>query len=425
MDLDEFLAAPEIVRRLLSQDAAENETVTFTCTVQNVNEDEPYTVAWLFNDKQLESTNDKYSIDGNVKTGICLLTIRNIGAEDEGAYRCVATNKFGSSVTTGFLAVIREYPFARVTTDRAMSLAVCAGRKRSQSPSPSRNASPNRSLSPSSSRLRDRSVSPLRYINLPMSKLARVTEELESLLNPSAVPVVHEEEVDEESAKQPDDPTTIASPPPQEVPVPEESSEVSPVPTSVVATEEPPTPPPVESIAEPAAVVPPTPAPAEEQKPDTVPVEVSSPLLFFRRRGIRQCACALTVNEQLIVDRHKGHARRFFLARNCRMKDLEQVSSADEISKTNNRKHFLILARSNTPSVPINNCTRRQLRSLPTFVCTSVNGRSPLVAAIDSHLGHSLRPRLVGERNTYSRPRVECSACLGASLLIYLYLCVE
>jgi hypothetical protein len=111
MDLDEFLAAPEIVRRLLSQDAAENETVTFTCTVQNADdadEDEPYSIAWFFNDKQIESNNDKYLVDENLKTGICLLTIRNVGAEDEGAYRCVATNRFGSSVTTGFLAVISK-----------------------------------------------------------------------------------------------------------------------------------------------------------------------------------------------------------------------------------------------------------------------------------------------------------------------------
>ena len=112
MDFNDFLAAPEIVRRLISQDAFENETVTFTCTVQNVessDEDEPYSISWFFNDKQIESNDEKYSIDENPKTGICLLTIRNIVAEDEGAYRCVATNNFGSSVTTGFLAVLSEY----------------------------------------------------------------------------------------------------------------------------------------------------------------------------------------------------------------------------------------------------------------------------------------------------------------------------
>jgi hypothetical protein len=112
MDLNDFLAAPEIVRRLISQDAYENETVTFTCTVQNADsadEDEPYSISWFFNDKQIESNNEKYSIDENAKTGICLLTIRHIISSDEGAYRCVATNKFGSSVTTGFLAVLSKY----------------------------------------------------------------------------------------------------------------------------------------------------------------------------------------------------------------------------------------------------------------------------------------------------------------------------
>jgi len=112
MNSDDFLAAPEIVRRLVSQDAFENESVTFTCTVQNAdnaNEDEPYSISWFFNDKKIESNSPKYSIDENPKTGICLLTIRNIVPDDEGAYRCVATNKFGSSVTTGFLAVLSKY----------------------------------------------------------------------------------------------------------------------------------------------------------------------------------------------------------------------------------------------------------------------------------------------------------------------------
>jgi hypothetical protein len=112
MNLNDFLAAPEIVRRLISQDAYENETVTFTCTVQdvdNADEDQPYSIDWFFNDKKIELNNQKYSIDENPKTGICLLTIRNIAPDDEGAYRCVAANQFGSSVTTGFLAVISEY----------------------------------------------------------------------------------------------------------------------------------------------------------------------------------------------------------------------------------------------------------------------------------------------------------------------------
>ena len=116
MNFTEFLAAPEIVRRLISQDAFENETVTFTCTVQSpdsADEDEPYSIAWFFNDKPIEFNNEKYSIDENAKTGICLLTIRNISADDEGPYRCVATNKFGSSVTTGFLAVLSKIFFEK------------------------------------------------------------------------------------------------------------------------------------------------------------------------------------------------------------------------------------------------------------------------------------------------------------------------
>jgi hypothetical protein len=104
MSSDDFLAAPEIVRRLISQ-----ETVTLTCTVQNADgaeEDEPYWITWYFNDKPIKGDEEKYSIDENPKTGICLLTIRHLMADDEGAYRCVATNQYGSSITTGFLAVL-------------------------------------------------------------------------------------------------------------------------------------------------------------------------------------------------------------------------------------------------------------------------------------------------------------------------------
>lgn len=119
MDSDDFLATPEIVRRLVSQDAFENETVTFTCTVQSLDENESYTVTWYFNDKKLSHNDEKYAIDENPKTGICLLTIRNITAEDEGAYRCVAANKFGSSITTGFLAVLSM--FERVHSEQTDS----------------------------------------------------------------------------------------------------------------------------------------------------------------------------------------------------------------------------------------------------------------------------------------------------------------
>jgi hypothetical protein len=294
MNPDEFLAAPEIVRRLISQDAFENETVTFTCTVQNadnVNEDEPYSIAWFFNDKQIEANNEKYSIDENAKTGICLLTIRNILPDDEGAYRCVATNKFGTSVTTGFLAVLSKYSDLSLCTKKIISFL---GRKRSQSPSPSRNASPNRSLSPSSNRTRDRSVSPLRYINLPMSKLARVTEELESLINPTASTVHEEEEEEEEENEnekeasvpvQPEKPTIIdivkseeSIVPPQVVTSVEKPEEISlpmeqekPIETKLVEPEE--------SIVLPQILSPITTtitaAAEEEQKMNTIITEVS------------------------------------------------------------------------------------------------------------------------------------------------------
>jgi hypothetical protein len=157
-----------------------------------------------------------------------------------------------------------------------MSMLFSVGRKRSQSPSPSRNASPNRSLSPSGSRLRDRSVSPLRYINLPMSKLARVTEELESLINPTAS-IVSEGEIVEEPTDNPDE--QVATSPPQEVPTaaaiePEESIELPAIPVSMITTEEELS---REKTLEPEPVVslPQISIPTDEKKTEVVSIEVS------------------------------------------------------------------------------------------------------------------------------------------------------
>jgi hypothetical protein len=296
MNIDNILAAPEIVRRLISQDAFENETVTFTCTVQNpddTDEDEPYSIAWFFNDKQIDPNNEKYSIDENPKTGICLLTIQHITSEDEGAYRCVATSKFGSSVTTGFLAVLSEYLVCFLNGINLQKIFFL-GRKRSQSPSPSRNASPNRSLSPSNNRMRDRSASPLRYINLPISKLARVTEELESLINPSAS-ILHEEEkevglnkkTEEEvpASDQQKEPSTTET---------EDSIHLPQVSTSIISGEEVPastqqkelpitkTVEPEESIILPQVATLITKAPKAENTLDIITTEVSHRLVFFK-----------------------------------------------------------------------------------------------------------------------------------------------
>ena len=165
------------------------------------------------------------------------------------------------------------------------------GRKQSHSPSPSRNASPNRALSPSGNRTRDRSASPLRYINLPVSRLARVTEELESLINPTATTVheVPEEEEEQEKEKekqvstptQQDKPTTTNITEPEEIillpqvstPViqPEETStyiqEDKPTITEIVKSEE--------SITLPEILPPITVATEEEKQMDISETEVS------------------------------------------------------------------------------------------------------------------------------------------------------
>jgi hypothetical protein len=298
MNIDNILAAPEIVRRLISQDAFENETVTFTCTVQNpddTDEDEPYSIAWFFNDKQIDPNNEKYSIDENPKTGICLLTIKHITSEDEGAYRCVATSKFGSSVTTGFLAVLSEYLVCFLNGINLQKIFFL-GRKRSQSPSPSRNASPNRSLSPSNNRMRDRSASPLRYINLPISKLARVTEELESLINPAAS-ILHEEEKELGSNKKTEEeiPTSDQQKEPSttETSETEDSIHLPQVSTSIISGEEVPastqqkelpitkTVEPEESIILPQVATLITNAPKAENTLDIITTEVSHRLVFF------------------------------------------------------------------------------------------------------------------------------------------------
>jgi hypothetical protein len=230
MNIDNILAAPEIVRRLISQDAFENETVTFTCTVQNpddTDEDEPYSIAWFFNDKQIDPNNEKYSIDENPKTGICLLTIKHITSEDEG----------------------------------------------------------------------DRSASPLRYINLPISKLARVTEELESLINPAAS-ILHEEEKELGSNKKTEEeiPTSDQQKEPSttETSETEDSIHLPQVSTSIISGEEVPastqqkelpitkTVEPEESIILPQVATLITNAPKAENTLDIITTEVSHRLVFFK-----------------------------------------------------------------------------------------------------------------------------------------------
>jgi hypothetical protein len=124
------------------------------------------------------------------------------------------------------------------------------GRKGSQSPSPSRTTSPSRSLSPSANRPRDRSVSPLRYINLPISKLERVTEELEHLIN--AASSTNNDEEREETEEQ-------INSIPQDESVPHQSIDESALPTSSSIL-------PTSTIDEPVI----------ESKPDISSLEVSS-----------------------------------------------------------------------------------------------------------------------------------------------------
>jgi hypothetical protein len=178
-----------------------------------------------------------------------------------------------------------------------------SGRKRSQSPSPSRNASPNRALSPSSNRARDRSASPLRYISLPISKLARVTEELESLIHPTATTVheEEEEEEDEEAIKKPDE---VLTPVQQEEPSiikiiePEETFVLPELPTSIKKPEEIPAfvqqeeptitkiVEPEESIILPQVLLPMTTTSEEENNLNIVRTEVSYSLYFKSSFGI-------------------------------------------------------------------------------------------------------------------------------------------
>jgi len=172
-----------------------------------------------------------------------------------------------------------------------------SGRKRSQSPSPSRNASPNRSLSPSNNRMRDRSVSPLRYINLPISKLARVTEELESLINPAAS-ILHEEEKELGSNKKTEEEVPASDqqkePSTTETSETEDSIHLPQVSTSIISGEEVPASTqqkelpitkmvePEESIILPQVATPITNAPKAENTLDIITTEVSHRLVFFQ-----------------------------------------------------------------------------------------------------------------------------------------------
>lgn len=143
------LSSPEFLKRLQCQDATEGEKSRLSCQVIG---DPVPKVQWLKEDgTEILDTDLRYEISYSLETGIADLFIKSTLLSDEMSYKCVASNKYGTSKTIGVLVV-----------------------KANKTSNPS---SPSRTLrAPDSNQ---RSKSPLKNIDVPVSNLPTVKEENE------------------------------------------------------------------------------------------------------------------------------------------------------------------------------------------------------------------------------------------------------
>lgn len=144
---------PDFISRLQCESVAEGEKAYLIC---NVSGDPMPKIQWFLEDgTEITPDNDRYEMSYSEKTGDCQLTIKNARSSDEASYKCVATNRFGTSKTLGLLMIKSNKTLSR------------------KSPSPIR--------SPDSPKLGSsrRSYSPLKNIEVPPSNLLPVKEETE------------------------------------------------------------------------------------------------------------------------------------------------------------------------------------------------------------------------------------------------------
>ncbi|CAF0740265.1 unnamed protein product [Brachionus calyciflorus] len=141
------LTIPEFLRRLQCLDGVEGEETLITCQVIG---DPVPKIQWLKEDgTEILETDIRYEMSYCLKTGNATLKIKNTLLGDEMSYKCVASNKHGTSKTIGVLVV------------------------------KAKKNKPSSNLLPPVNSSSKRSLSPLRNIDVPPSNLQPVKEETE------------------------------------------------------------------------------------------------------------------------------------------------------------------------------------------------------------------------------------------------------
>ena len=96
---------PEIATDLKDVKAVEGQTAVLECTL--VGQPTPE-VTWFHDDKQLDLNEGRLSGHQEAASGKATLTVHEVALEDEGQYRCVASNPAGQASTAASLHVHSE-----------------------------------------------------------------------------------------------------------------------------------------------------------------------------------------------------------------------------------------------------------------------------------------------------------------------------
>jgi hypothetical protein len=97
------ISAPEFLKRLQCEDATETERACLSCQVIG---DPVPKIQWFKEDgKEIAETDQRYEISYDPHTAVAQLIIKYALTLDEMSYKCVASNKYGTSKTIGVLVV--------------------------------------------------------------------------------------------------------------------------------------------------------------------------------------------------------------------------------------------------------------------------------------------------------------------------------
>lgn len=143
---------PEFIIRLQGDSVVEGEDASLNCKVTG---DPMPRIQWFLDDGTEIKPSRRHEMNYDLATGDVQLVIKNTRPSDEASYKCVATNRYGTSKTLGLLLL-----------------------KPSHKPISPKSPSPKRS-SDFPKITGCRSDSPLKNIEVPVSNLLPVKEEAE------------------------------------------------------------------------------------------------------------------------------------------------------------------------------------------------------------------------------------------------------